>query len=63
VGRATLKSDERKFGFIGNGGSEMKKRVAKKTTGSAKAKVTHHPKRKTAKKLHRNTQPADYVLE
>jgi hypothetical protein len=37
----------------------MKKRVAKKTTGSAKAKVTHHPKRKTAKKLHQNTQPAD----
>jgi hypothetical protein len=42
---------------------KMKKRMAKKTTGRAKANPTHHPKRKTAAKQGHNMQPANYVLE
>jgi hypothetical protein len=44
------------------GGSEMKKRMAKKITGKGKTKRTH-PRRKTANKQGQNLQPANYLLE
>ncbi|HLW82542.1 MAG TPA: hypothetical protein VKS20_10940 [Candidatus Acidoferrales bacterium] len=44
------------------GGSEMKKRMAKKITHKGKTKRAH-PKRKTANKQGQNLQPANYLLE